>query len=493
MKIAVIGTGAAGFGVLKALEPGNHEITVFDIGEPVPEAPVLEEVTKERIADYYDRIYRKIREKHSFKFPPPKTHFSEMLPRHPIAGRKRTLHRSESLGGLTNYWGGTMLPFTDTELERWPVTSKDLAPYYRLIAEAVGISGRFDALNEYFKEDFCNRPPFQLVPVLSRLDEAVNRGQSDGAFTLRSGLNRCALETRDDKPNRCVHCGECLSGCFLGSIFSSRSYAADVLERARFVKGRVTRVDPGNRAVHVGGEVHGGFDKVFLCAGCPGSTEIVMRSAQLQEVSEMDDNAVYVFPLLYLGRVDRKPPGDPYLSLTNLIIGCIPNEDDLRFAQVQVYPNFDYLWRYNIPPMFWPVLRPLARISRHRIFWARLYVHGGISQAYRINTSEHDVSFELAREANPGPVAGLMDSIRGKLKGSGFSIPVRKPLHQKANSHYAATLPYGGERIHVTPGGEVFPGVYLCDSAPFPDLPAVSLTFTIMANACRTATEAVHD
>ena len=39
--------------------------------------------------------------------------------------------------------------------------------------------------------------------------------------------------------------------------------------------------------------------------------------------------------------------------------------------------------------------------------------------------------------------------------------------------------------------GEVAPGIYVCDSAAFPDLPAVSLTFTIMAQAHRLAAQSL--
>lgn len=65
------------------------------------------------------------------------------------------------------------------------------------------------------------------------------------------------------------------------------------------------------------------------------------------------------------------------------------------------------------------------------------------------------------------------------------------PLHQNANSHYAATLPMGGAGSPVDVCGEVAPGVFVCDSASFPDLPAVSLTFTIMGHAHRLATQSL--
>ena len=63
---------------------------------------------------------------------------------------------------------------------------------------------------------------------------------------------------------------------------------------------------------------------------------------------------------------------------------------------------------------------------------------------------------------------------------------------KKSSAHYGATIPYGGNTVKVPPNGEVMRNLYLCDSACFPDLPAVSPTFTIMANAHRTAVEAIR-
>jgi hypothetical protein len=63
-------------------------------------------------------------------------------------GQYLRIFKSESLGGLTNYWGATMLPFTDREMSRWPISSKALDPYYEQMAHLVGLAARPDALNE---------------------------------------------------------------------------------------------------------------------------------------------------------------------------------------------------------------------------------------------------------------------------------------------------------------------------------------------------------
>jgi len=528
IKVAVVGTGAAGLGALKALigKQSNIEITVFDVGKPISREPPDYDASPEWIAEFYDELYRAIYDGHTFKFPPPKTHFGGDIPRYFLHGQSG-LFKSESLGGLTNYWGGTILPFTERELSSWPFSLDVLEPYYREMADIIGISGKNDGLSEYFLRDYSNLPPIRLTPMLSLLNDVVNsEADSGGEYRLVSGVNRCTLETRESLPNSCVYCGECLVGCFAGSVYSTRNTIEAWLEDNKItslVRGRVLAVDSergalrvrltrnreGNRAGNredpanrnsgfsdVDGsdgieQTFSGFSKIFLCAGCPGTTEIVMRSQGLDEVSEMADNAVYVFPIIYKGLKSAKDRHDSYLSLSNLIFGCIPFAEDNSFAQVQVYPNFDYLWRYNIPPRLWRLFRPLSGILRRRLFWGRLYVNGKDSPSYKACLKDDSMVFETAGSANEKCVPALMSSIRKAVNREGFWIPFSKPILQKINSHYASTLPYGGKVVDVPSSGEIMPNVYLCDSACFPDLPAVSLTFTIMANACRTAAGAM--
>src|SRR5205823_5146815 len=99
-------------------------------------------------------------------------------------------------------------------------------------------------------------------------------------------------------------------------------------------------------------------------------------------------------------------------------------------------------------------------------------------QAYAVGLENDALRFTYARAADKSAVARMMPILRRALNRDGFFVPPLPPLHQNANSHYASTLPYGGNRLSVNENGEVAAGVFLCDSAVFPNLPAVSLTFT---------------
>src|SRR5262249_51038776 len=156
-------------------------------------------------------------------------------------------------------------------------TAAELDPYYREIADLVGISGEQDALNNYFNPDYTNRPPMRLLRGMARLRDTVTAHPASGAYAVHAGVSRMMLETRAGHPDACVYCGECCAGCFAGAVYSSRT-TLDPLVRTRgipVVEGKVARLEPGRGAVAIarptGLEWHEGFDRVFLCAGCVGT------------------------------------------------------------------------------------------------------------------------------------------------------------------------------------------------------------------------------
>ena len=494
-KFAVVGSGPAGLGVLTALLDAGHagRITLFEIDRAITPPAFTGEPEADAVGAFYDGVYREIWNGQSRKFPPPKTHFARALPKFGLGGKGK-IFRSDTLGGLSNFWGGTALPFTDRELGGWPVTRAELDPHYRRLAALCGIAGRPDPLSRYFGEEFVNRPPLAMTRAFEKMERAVNEAGAHAGFEAAAGVNRCMLETRPGAARSCVQCGECLAGCFRDAIFSTRHEVAAMIAdgRVALVRGQVRSFDAKTRQLTLAdGQSAGPFDRIYLAAGCPNTTEIALRSLGLREAGEMEDNSVYVFPVLHFGRTARPPGRESYLSLSNLLIGLLPAGTDLPFAQVQLYTNFDYMWRYNVPPALWPLVRGLVSWSRDRLFWARLYVHGRLSQSYAVGLENDALHFAPARSADRSAVARMMPVLRHALNRRGFYVPPIPPLYQNANSHYAATLPLGGTRVPVSREGEVAPGIYVCDSAAFPDLPAVSLTFTILAQAHRLAAQSL--
>lgn len=511
MKVAVIGSGAAAAGILAGLErfaSGRVEISMFDVSAPLIAAPPGAGDGRLPRSEM-SRIYRRVRAEQGTSFPPPKTHFGQSLSKIAVGGRP-LLWKSEHRGGLTNFWGGGMFPFTDREFAGWPVTAAQMDRYYRIIAEKVGVCGEADPLNSYFSEDYVNRPPLRTSPVIRALRDTINRNGGNGSqgvmgqYRLIAGASRLALETREAHPRACVYCGECMLGCPREAIWSAGRdvdrYQAEAIVRT-YIVGSVRYVR--NRHVHfeVGGPQHrspesaGPFDRIYIAAGCIGSTEIVMRTFGLTQGPQMLDSAILSFPILYLGGAGGVFGGDDgYFSLCNLSIMGVPQEQSLGAAQVSIYPAFDHLWRYYTAEPLWGLMQKMWRLARWRLMLGRVYLNGAADRKLQFELSEDQLHIRPGPRAEISAVSkGFMASLRQATNHAGFHIPAISPLGHGTSSHYGGTLPYGGPLVDVQSSGRIAPGVYLADASTFPSLPAISPTFTIMANACRTAYEGLQD
>ena len=504
MKVAVIGAGAAAAGVLAGLErfgPPGASITVFDVGQRFTETPASIARDGFSRADL-SRVYRQLHAAHGLSFPPPKSHFGETLSKFAVE-EKPLLWKSEHRGGLTNVWGGGMFPFTDRELAGWPVTAAEMDPYYRIMADKVGVCGEADALNEYFTRDYVNRPPLETSPVIDSLRDTINRhADPRGGYHIIAGASRLALETRAGHERACVYSGECMLGCPRESIWSAsqeldRYQATSFIES--YVVGRVRRVV--DRRVHFtagSGEAEvlaGPFDRIYVAAGCIGSTEIVMRSLGIERGPALLDNSVLSFPIFYLGTAGGVlGDGARYFSLCNLSMIGVPEEAGEAAAQVSVYPAFDHLWRYYTPEPLWQPMRHAWRLGRWRFLLGRVFLAG---------TANRSLAFELdgdrlvirrgdAPEA-PARARVFLRSLRRASNHAGFFVPPVPAGGHATSSHYSSTFPYGGALLDVPRHGRIAPGLHLADASTFVGSPAISPTFTIMANACRTVHESLQD
>src|SRR5262245_815438 len=136
---AVVGSGPAALGTVAGLLSRNPDarIVIFDHGVSpagIPPQPVAPEALEQHYTSVYGEIWSRQRR----AFPPPTAHFGPTLPKFSIDGRER-IFRSETFGGLSNFWGATCLPFTDRELEGWPVTRAQLEPHYESMARDIGV------------------------------------------------------------------------------------------------------------------------------------------------------------------------------------------------------------------------------------------------------------------------------------------------------------------------------------------------------------------
>jgi glucoside 3-dehydrogenase (cytochrome c) catalytic subunit len=127
-------------------------------------------------------------------------------------------------GGRTNVWGRVSLRLSDLDLkaashdgygEDWPLSYKDLAPYYDIVEEYVGICGQAEGLPQLPDGKFMPAIPLTCPEMMFRT-------------RVKEKMGRTLTPTRSANITRpingraaCHYCGPCERGCVTHSYFNS--------------------------------------------------------------------------------------------------------------------------------------------------------------------------------------------------------------------------------------------------------------------------------
>jgi choline dehydrogenase-like flavoprotein len=207
--------------------------------------------------------------------------------------------RMRITGGRTNVWARQSYRLSDLDFKAasfdgfgqdWPLGYADLAPYYDLVEEYVGISGQAEGVYELPDGRFL--PPMSLTCVEMRL-----RQRSKQRLGRTVTIGRTANLTRAVKGRAaCHYCGPCERGCMTRSYFNSAfTTVADAIATGRCThipnamvhqvmmdteRNRTTGVRYIDRVTRDVREVSGRV--VVLCAQALESVRILFNSANRQ-------------------------------------------------------------------------------------------------------------------------------------------------------------------------------------------------------------------
>ncbi len=499
LKCAVIGSGATGFAVVDALcNVPDVEITVI---HPARKLSDVSRCLYGRGADgsrTTSDILRASWKRSGFVFPPPKTQFGVTPDKLSVNGWG-TIWESNLRGGLTQFWGGSSPCFSNEEFKSWPIDRSELEPHYQALADSIGFTGGDDGLRRYLDDQFAKLPAIEPVQPIKALLEGLQTGDGCDGFEVFAGYARLAVETRPDSANGCTFTGECMSGCHREAVFSAKTAFDRLFQKGAIadeVHGIVHAIDRNRGVVilrvHQGIKELFGFDRIFICAGCIQSNEILLRSLDVGASAVISDNTIYSVPIIFTGKTIRQEQNTGYFALTNgqiLVRVC----DDFAPVFVQLYPTPDYFWEYYLPYKVsrWVKRAELGHYLRTRLFWGRVYVHSDHSQSYRLRIKE-DSTLDLTLETPPDKkrfLERVWPKLRQLICTGPFWIPPLSPTVSRTSAHYSGGFPMGSDIVGID--GHLGAGFYLCDSANFPDCPSLSHTFTSMANARRIALQAV--
>ena len=301
--VIVVGSGASGGWVAKELTEKGVEVLMLEAGPPrVPtrdftehiwpyqlkyrgfgnQKKLLDDQPVQRLCyacdDYSHQFFVNDNE-HPYTFP---------------ADKPFMWIRGRQVGGKTFCWARVSYRYSDFEFKAasrdgygqdWPISYKELEPYYDRVENYIGISGSYEGLPQLPDSRFL--PPMRLS-----CGELVAKEIVEKKFGWKLIVDRSANLTvpLNGRP-ACHYCDQCQRGCFTASYFNSPSVtlpAAARTGRLHLVsdavvshvimnaEGKADGVAYIDRTTHAAREVRG--KTVVLAASALESTRILLNS-----------------------------------------------------------------------------------------------------------------------------------------------------------------------------------------------------------------------
>jgi choline dehydrogenase-like flavoprotein len=423
---------------------------------------------------------------------------------------------SLAMGGLGNAWGVGCYHFSDRDLEAAGLPAVEIRAGYQVIADRIGIQGADDDVSA-----FCGGEVAGLHEPLA-MDDAASafyaryraRREQLLARGLHVGRPALAVLTRrkDDRQPVAFHNMDFYAdherAAYRPWITLEQlkrragfEYRGDAVVRDFAETGEGVTVSAFAASQDGGARMTFTGRRLVLCAGAIGSMRIVARSLgglgrEFPVLTNPCDYLLGVQP----GRIG-KPLGERASSFAQLAVFYRPRSESLVYSGGSVY-SYQALMLFRLAreaPLSFALSRDLLQYLQTSLLmigmtypdWPepgnhlRLVKDGDsptgdvLTADYAMTRRQESIRRETLRAIRrcfPRVGCWIASAVRGK---NGFS------------SHYAGTLPYSGHEraFGLAPDGRLYGTrrVYVADGSGFRFLPALGLTWTIMANAHRTA------
>jgi choline dehydrogenase-like flavoprotein len=303
----VVGSGASGGWACKRLSEAGAKVALVDAGRPQSDGNFTEHKPAFELK-YRDRAHSVIRQTR----PVQKDCYActeynydwfcndlEEPYTTPEAKPFSWQGRLRVTGGRTNVWGRVSLRLSDLDFKAasfdgygadWPISYKDLAPYYDIVEEYVGVCGQAEGLPHLPDGKF--QPPMPLTCAEVQFCNRVKSKLGWVPMPTRSANLTRALNGRAS----CHYCGPCERGCVTHSYFNAAfTTVADALKAGNCThianamaykvlmdpdRNRATGLLYIDRVTHEPREVRA--RAVVLCAQSLESVRILLNSANRQ-------------------------------------------------------------------------------------------------------------------------------------------------------------------------------------------------------------------
>lgn len=416
---------------------------------------------------------------------------------------------SFAYGGYSNVWGGATLPYTADDLVGWPLKLEDLEKYYKAVLEFMPLSSQIDSLSSQFPLYTSN---FREFKSSQQAQNILRTMRSNQKYLNEIGIyfGKSRLAVRPDMPkNECIYCGQCLSGCPRNLIYNSKDTVEVLKKNPLFTylggvhlknyeeTGDYIRLFTINTTTSRKEIIHA--KKIFIGCGVISTAKIVFRSrAPFKKIITIKDSQHFMFPGMAHYSEDQRTRNQLH-TLSQIFLELDALKPDKKRSHVQIY-TYNNLYSTYIERKIGPIFNITEKYIGNflkKLVVLQGFLHSDFSGEIQIGLSNNG-KIALKSIANPVTMKMVLENMRHLFKNRA-KIGLT-PLYQimsrigspGAGSHFGGTFPmssldeeYTTDILGRLSGSK---NVHIIDASIFPSIPAGPITFTVMANAYRIAT-----
>lgn len=520
----VIGSGPAAVSATLALLEKNQKVTMLDVGLTIEE-------DKRQLLDRHAQLARsewdaaflsdiKGNLQPDTSGVPMKFSYGSNFHYRGIS--ERVLSNAPSLktycsfakGGLSNVWGAAVLPYSQDDLLGWPISVETLAPHYKKVHALFRLAGREDELSNKFPLYTNHLEPLkmsrQAAHLLNNLELSKNELHRSGVYF---GQARLAVRTTPQNGNPgCVYCGLCLYGCPYRLIYCSSANISEFSKNPNFqyVPGvLVESVAETKSEVIIHGKNYSDNsdrefrgEKVFIGAGALNTAKIILKSIDLPHTTlDMKTSQHFILPYLLYQSFAQLETED-LQTMAQLFVELESQADSRENIHLQIYSYNDLFPRTLRRKL--SILYPLIKkgIEKHvlsRLLIMQGYLHSNVSPSLKVSLNKQNNKLIVRTITHPKTntlirsAARSLSRHRSLLKGIPLSLLARVS-HGGGGAHIGGAFPMSldPKNFETDLWGRPIQSknIHIIDASVFPSLPPTTVTYTVMANAYRIASQA---